>query len=171
MSKAVITEGLLDDIADAIIAKGGASAALTPAQMASAIGQIPSGGGASVSTGTFTTTTTTEIAQISVSFIPDLIVVYCKPSNETTYQGFRYMIIRKDEIAVNIYDSTTTSSGTSTYQHSDAVSGYNSGHISRECYAELSGNVLTIHCSNGASNSMFVAGQSNTYIIVGGLSS
>lgn len=45
MSKAIITEGLLDDIADAIIAKGGASAAMTPAEMASAIANIPSSGG------------------------------------------------------------------------------------------------------------------------------
>ena len=44
MSKAVITESILDDIADAIIAKGGASAALTPLQMPAAIASIPAGG-------------------------------------------------------------------------------------------------------------------------------
>lgn len=45
MSKAIITEQHLHDIADAIIAKGGATGPMTPAQMAAAIQAIPSGGG------------------------------------------------------------------------------------------------------------------------------
>ena len=45
MSKAIITEQHLHDIADAIIAKGGATAPMTPAQMPAAIASIPSGGG------------------------------------------------------------------------------------------------------------------------------
>ena len=44
MSKALITESYLTAIADAIRAKGGASGAMTPAQMVSAISAIPSGG-------------------------------------------------------------------------------------------------------------------------------
>ena len=44
MSKAIITEQHLNDIADAIIAKGGATAPMTPAQMPAAIAAIPSGG-------------------------------------------------------------------------------------------------------------------------------
>ena len=40
MSKAVITESILTDIANAIIAKNGASAALKPTEMAAAIGNI-----------------------------------------------------------------------------------------------------------------------------------
>lgn len=40
MSKAVITESILTDIANAIIAKGGASAALKPTEMAAAVGNI-----------------------------------------------------------------------------------------------------------------------------------
>ena len=47
MSKAIITEQHLHDIADAIIAKGGATAPMTPAQMPTAIANIPSGGGGS----------------------------------------------------------------------------------------------------------------------------
>ena len=47
MSKAIITEQHLHDIADAIIAKGGATAPMTPAQMPEAIASIPSGGGGS----------------------------------------------------------------------------------------------------------------------------
>lgn len=43
MSKAIITEQHLHDIADAIIAKGGATAPMTPAQMPAAIQAIPSG--------------------------------------------------------------------------------------------------------------------------------
>ena len=45
MSKALITESHLTDIANAIIAKGGATAPMTPAQMPAAIQAIPSGGG------------------------------------------------------------------------------------------------------------------------------
>lgn len=45
MSKAIITEQHLHDIADAIIAKGGATAPMTPAQIPDAIQAIPSGGG------------------------------------------------------------------------------------------------------------------------------
>ena len=48
MSKALITESHLTDIANAIIAKGGATAPMTPAQMAAAIAVIPSGGGFSL---------------------------------------------------------------------------------------------------------------------------
>ena len=43
MSKAIITEQHLHDIADAIIAKGGATGPMTPAQMKDAILAIPSG--------------------------------------------------------------------------------------------------------------------------------
>lgn len=43
MSKAIITEQHLHDIADAIIAKGGATAPMTPAQMPSKIAAIPTG--------------------------------------------------------------------------------------------------------------------------------
>lgn len=43
MSKAIITEQHLHDIADAIIAKGGATGPMTPAQMPAAIASIPSG--------------------------------------------------------------------------------------------------------------------------------
>ena len=45
MSKAIISEQYLHDIADAIIAKGGATAPMTPAQMSSAIMAIDGGGG------------------------------------------------------------------------------------------------------------------------------
>ena len=43
--KAVVTQTTLDEIGQAIIAKGGATAAMTPAQMPAAIQAIPSGGG------------------------------------------------------------------------------------------------------------------------------
>lgn len=43
MSKAIITEGLLTDIADAIRAKNGAVATYTPSEMAAAIASIPAG--------------------------------------------------------------------------------------------------------------------------------
>lgn len=44
MSKSVITDALLTDIADAIRAKAGSQASMTPAQMAQAIEDIPQGG-------------------------------------------------------------------------------------------------------------------------------
>lgn len=44
MSRALITEGYLTDIADAIRAKNGSSDTYTPAQMATAIESIPTGG-------------------------------------------------------------------------------------------------------------------------------
>lgn len=44
MSKSVITDALLTDIADAIRAKAGTQASMTPAQMAQAIEDIPQGG-------------------------------------------------------------------------------------------------------------------------------
>lgn len=46
MSKALITEDYLTDIADAIRAKNGSSDTYTPPQMAAAIAAIPTGGGA-----------------------------------------------------------------------------------------------------------------------------
>ncbi len=44
MSKVLVTESYLEDIADAIRAKAGGSSTYTPAQMASAISNIPTGG-------------------------------------------------------------------------------------------------------------------------------
>ena len=49
MTKVAITEQYLTDIADAIRAKSGTSGGMTPADMASAIADIPSGGGGSAS--------------------------------------------------------------------------------------------------------------------------
>lgn len=45
MSRAIITESYLTDIADAIRAKNGSSSTYTPPQMAAAIAAIPTGGG------------------------------------------------------------------------------------------------------------------------------
>lgn len=52
MSKAIITESLLTDIADAIRAKTGRSGLITPAQMANEIGTISGGGSADLGTKT-----------------------------------------------------------------------------------------------------------------------
>ena len=46
MTKSVISNGLLTDIADAIREKTGSTDSMTPAQMADAIAEIPAGGGA-----------------------------------------------------------------------------------------------------------------------------
>lgn len=56
MSKAIITEALLSAIANAIRAKTGGSSSMTPAEMATAISNIPTGGGGSSTLGTKTIT-------------------------------------------------------------------------------------------------------------------
>lgn len=98
MSKAIITEGLLDDIADAIIAKGGASAAMTPAEMASAIAQIPSGSGVKHKTGsyipsaTYNTLGNQEITSISaIGFTPTHFIF--SVDNEQDVSGQQYAIL------------------------------------------------------------------------------
>ena len=54
MADYLIQDSTLDAIADAINAKTGGSAAMTPAQMVTAIGNIPSGGGGGAPTVTVT---------------------------------------------------------------------------------------------------------------------
>lgn len=54
MSKALITEGYLTDIADAIRSKKGVTTQFTPAEMKSAILSIPTGGGATLISKTIT---------------------------------------------------------------------------------------------------------------------
>ena len=54
MSKAIIDEQSLTDIADAIRAKNGSADTYTPSEMATAITDLPSGGGVTIQTETFT---------------------------------------------------------------------------------------------------------------------
>ena len=58
MSKVLVTEQYLSDIGSAIRAKAGVSEAFQPAQMASAINEIPSGGGTEAEDGLVTRTLT-----------------------------------------------------------------------------------------------------------------
>lgn len=88
MSKVLVTEDYLQDIADAIREKVGDSATYTPAQMGDAIRNIPSGGGggdAQVSTGTFVSASSQYgIVDIDCGFKPDLVLVTLPFSNGDT---------------------------------------------------------------------------------------
>lgn len=88
MSKVLVTEDYLQDIADAIREKVGDSATYTPAQMGDAIRNIPSGagGGAQISTGTFVSASSQYgIVDIDCGFKPDLVMVTLPfGSNDTT---------------------------------------------------------------------------------------
>lgn len=73
MSKALITEAYLTDIADAIRAKNGSSDTYTPPQMAAAIGAIPTGGDVTVEAlsvtqnGTYTAPTGKAYSPVTVN--------------------------------------------------------------------------------------------------------
>lgn len=73
MSRALITEGYLTDIADAIRAKNGSSDTYTPPQMAAAIAAIPTGGDVDVealsvtANGTYTAPTGKAYSPVTVN--------------------------------------------------------------------------------------------------------
>ena len=77
MSKALITEQYLTDIADAIRGKLGVQTQYKPSEMADAIESISGGGGgANVSTGTFVSSDTQYgIVSVNCGFKPDLVIV------------------------------------------------------------------------------------------------
>lgn len=78
MSKALITEAYLTDIADAIRAKNGSSDTYTPPQMAAAIADIPTGGDVDVEAlsvtqnGTYTAPTGKAYSPVTVNVQPTL---------------------------------------------------------------------------------------------------
>ena len=78
MSKVLVTEQYLSDIGSAIRAKAGVSEAFQPAQMASAINDIPSGGGTEAEDG-LVTRTLSSYENSRVSYIGSL-AFYSYPS-------------------------------------------------------------------------------------------
>ena len=71
MAEYLIQDTTLDAIADAINAKTGGSSAMTPAQMVTEIGSIPSGGGGGLqllASGSYTNASTTTAVTIPVSY-------------------------------------------------------------------------------------------------------
>lgn len=68
MTKVAVTEQYLTDIANAIRAKSGTSGGMTPADMASAISDIPSGGASNFVHGTFTTGSTTGATSFEIPY-------------------------------------------------------------------------------------------------------
>lgn len=170
MSQVLITENILENIANAIINKGGASAPLTPAQMAKAIGSIPSEGAVGsmiVKDGTFIPVSDITAIDIPITFTPYMIVVWTTPTNPVNFTGFRMMLIVKDEIAVNAFDSVTNSAIPVYYMHESQVVGYNDTHVDREAYAVLNGSTLRVVSGNSYYLSKFKAGEEHKYLIIG----
>ena len=170
MSQVLISENILENIANAIINKGGAAAPLTPAQMAKAIGSIPSGsssGNMVIKDGLFVPVSDITAIDIPITFTPYMIAVWTTPVNPVNFTGFRMMFLVKDEIAINAFDSVTNSAVPLYYMHESQVVGYNDTHVDREAYAVLNGNTLRVVSGNSYYLSKFKAGEEHKYMIIG----
>lgn len=170
MSQVLISENILENIANAIINKGGATAPLTPAQMAKAIGSIPSGsssGNMVIKDGLFVPVSDITAIDIPITFTPYMIAVWTTPVNPVNFTGFRMMFLVKDEIAINAFDSVTNSAVPLYYMHESQVVGYNDTHVDREAYAVLNGNTLRVVSGNSYYLSKFKAGEEHKYMIIG----
>ena len=172
MSQVLISENILENIANAIINKGGATAPLTPAQMAKAIGSIPSGsssGNMVIKDGLFVPVSDITAIDIPITFTPYMIAVWTTPVNPVNFTGFRMMFLVKDEIAINAFDSVTNSAVPLYYMHESQVVGYNDTHVDREAYAVLNGNTLRVVSGNSYYLSKFKAGEEHKYLIIGAI--
>lgn len=170
MSQVLITESILENIANAIINKGGAAAPLAPSQMAKAIGSIQGGGtGGSmiVKDGLFVPVSDITAIDIPITFAPYMIAVWTTPANPVNFTGFRMMLLVKDELAVNAFDSVTNSAVPLYYMHESQVVGYNDTHVDREAYAVLNDGTLRIVSGNSYYLSKFKAGEEHKYLIIG----
>ena len=170
MSQVLISENILENIANAIINKGGATAPLTPAQMAKAIGSIPSGsssGNMVIKDGLFVPVSDITAIDIPITFTPYMIAVWTTPVNPVNFTGFRMMFLVKDELAINAFDSVTNSAVPLYYMHESQVVGYNDTHVDREAYAVLNGNTLRVVSGNSYYLSKFKAGEEHKYLIIG----
>ncbi len=170
MSKVLINDTYLKNIANAIINKGGSSTGLTPAQMSRAIAAIPSGtdsSGYAVKTGSFTPISDITAVDIPITLMPYLIVVWTAPTNTVAYTGFRMMLIIKDQIQMNAFDSVTSSATPLFYSHDSTIVGYNDGHVDREAYAVYNNDTIRVVSGNSYYLSKFKAGQEHKYLIVG----
>ena len=170
MSQVLISENILENIANAIINKGGATAPLTPAQMAKAIGSIPSGsssGNMVIKDGLFVPVSDITAIDIPITFTPYMIAIWTTPVNPVNFTGFRMMFLVKDEIAINAFDSVTNSAVPLYYMHESQVVGYNDTHVDREAYAVLNENTLRVVSGNSYYLSKFKAGEEHKYLIIG----
>ena len=78
MGKVIVTDTHLTNIANAIRAKAGTSNTYTPAQMATAINNIPTGGGATnFVTGTFTPSGSGAAATLTLSYSGSGYPIFC----------------------------------------------------------------------------------------------
>ena len=170
MSQVLISENILENIANAIINKGGATAPLTPAQMAKAIGSIPSGsssGNMVIKDGLFVPVSDITAIDIPITFTPYMIAIWTNPVNPVNFTGFRMMFLVKDEIAINAFDSVTNSAVPLYYMHESQVVGYNDTHVDREAYAVLNENTLRVVSGNSYYLSKFKAREEHKYLIIG----
>ena len=143
MAKYTINDTTLTSIADAIRAKGGTSAALTPAQMAEAIAAIQAGGGGGL---VYTTSITpaennsaaTLIGTITHNFgeVPTLFIVYTEEASpsKTLSQEMGCSILytpNPDDLlgAIGVVSYAMTASASSFYTSIKRNSSANGGYI------------------------------------------
>lgn len=172
MAHVLVNETYLTNIANAIINKGGSSTPLTPAKMAKAISAIPSGTNKSdfyVYSGNFTPLADITAVDITTPLNPYIIVVWTTPSNMESFTGFRMMLIIKDQIEMNAFDSVTTSATPLYYGHASQIVGYNDEHVDRESYAVYSDGKVRVVSGNSYYLSKFKAGTEHKYLIVGSI--
>ena len=118
MAKYTINDTTLTSIADAIRAKGGTSAALTPAQMAEAISAIQAGGGGGYKTGTFTLAEFRALRKNSyvidhgLNSMPSYIFVYVEEPlalTATRVANEVYAVLASSEYSFCFYQYSNTS--------------------------------------------------------------
>jgi len=125
MGKVIVTKSYLDDIGDAIREKNGLSTLYTPAQMAPAIRNIPTGSATinsltvtpSASTQTFNASGVDGYKPVTVNGDADLIAGNIKKDTEIfgvtgTYNPFNWMGADVEVVNANLHNSTVQLSST-----------------------------------------------------------
>lgn len=166
MTKVAITEQYLTDIADAIRAKSGTSGGMTPADMASAIADIPSGGASNFVQGSFTSGSSTGAQTITITYTgtgyPVMAVVVVKggayASGTDWYDSLQRQAIGQWTLTKSDMSSTPTygSSGTQNYGVITAI--YKNSTSSSTSYTRtstMSANVYSSSSASGSSSTSF----------------
>lgn len=170
MSKVLITESYLQDIADAIREKAGGNNTYTPAQMATAITNIPSGGTSNIITGTFTTQSTGGEAQtITIPYTetgyPIFIHIEIKNGmynsgsngNTTWYNLIQRYAIGQFTITKNRPDETPTYTTSGTQNQAYVTSIYKSSASSATSYGRSGSTTANSYSSTSSSASVSLA--------------
>lgn len=109
-----ILKSTLDDIADAIRAKTGNSASMTPAQMVTEIESITTGVTNFV-TGTLTPSANTSSLDIVCDFEPDYIIIQGDLTGDVALWGVKMLWIVRDDEALMLCDTSQTGLNMSYY--------------------------------------------------------